>query len=142
QGAAASASQVNAAVTAAQQAAAAWSEREVSDRLVLIKRYGELLSEQQESMARLIGKETGKPLWESRTEVAAMIGKIALSERAYQERTPSEVNAEQGGRRVLRHRPHGVVGVFGPYNLPGHLPNGHIIPALLAGNTVVFKPSE
>ena len=142
QGAAASVSQVNAAVTAAQRAAAAWSEREVSDRLVLIKRYGELLSEQQESMARLIGKETGKPLWESRTEVAAMIGKIALSERAYQERTPSEVNAEQGGRRVLRHRPHGVVGVFGPYNLPGHLPNGHIIPALLAGNTVVFKPSE
>src|SRR3990167_8941296 len=45
------------------------------------------------------------------------------------------------GRAVLRHRGHGVMAVLGPYNLPGHLPNGHIIPALLAGNTVVFKPS-
>ncbi|MDT9150908.1 aldehyde dehydrogenase family protein, partial [Escherichia coli] len=43
---------------------------------------------------------------------------------------------------VLRHKPHGVVAVFGPYNFPGHLPNGHIVPALLAGNAVVFKPSE
>ena len=42
----------------------------------------------------------------------------------------------------LRHRPHGVLAVFGPYNFPGHLPNGHIVPALLAGNTIVFKPSE
>lgn len=43
---------------------------------------------------------------------------------------------------MVRHRPHGVVAVFGPFNFPGHLPNGHIVPALLAGNTVVFKPSE
>jgi succinylglutamic semialdehyde dehydrogenase len=43
---------------------------------------------------------------------------------------------------MLRHRPHGVVAVFGPYNFPGHLPNGHIVPALLAGNTIVFKPSD
>jgi succinylglutamic semialdehyde dehydrogenase len=43
---------------------------------------------------------------------------------------------------VLRHKPHGVVAVFGPYNFPGHLPNGHIVPALLAGNSVLFKPSE
>ncbi|MBN0872362.1 aldehyde dehydrogenase family protein, partial [Pseudomonas aeruginosa] len=43
---------------------------------------------------------------------------------------------------LLRHKPHGVMAVFGPYNFPGHLPNGHIIPALIAGNTIVFKPSE
>ncbi len=46
------------------------------------------------------------------------------------------------GRAFIRHKPHGVVAVFGPYNFPGDLPNGHIVPALLAGNTVVFKPSE
>ena len=46
------------------------------------------------------------------------------------------------GRAVLRHRPHGVAAVLGPFNFPGHLPNGHIVPALLAGDTVVFKPSE
>ena len=46
------------------------------------------------------------------------------------------------GAASLRHRPHGVLAVFGPYNFPGHLPNGHIVPALIAGNTLVFKPSE
>jgi hypothetical protein len=47
-----------------------------------------------------------------------------------------------GVRQVLRHKPHGVLAVLGPYNFPAHLPNGHIVPALLAGNAVVFKPSE
>ena len=47
-----------------------------------------------------------------------------------------------GGVAKLRHKPHGVVAVFGPYNFPGHLPNGHIVPALIAGNTIVFKPSD
>ena len=90
----------------------------------------------------MIGLETGKPLWESRTEVAAMMGKIAISVRAYDERTGERASDGPAGHAVLRHRPHGVVAVFGPYNFPGHLPNGHIVPALLAGNTVVFKPSE
>ncbi|MBW0008238.1 MAG: succinylglutamate-semialdehyde dehydrogenase, partial [Sphingomonas sp.] len=40
------------------------------------------------------------------------------------------------------HKPHGVLAVLGPYNFPAHLPNGHIVPALIAGNAVVFKPSE
>ena len=45
-------------------------------------------------------------------------------------------------RAVLRHKPHGVMAVLGPFNFPAHLPNGHIVPALIAGNTIVFKPSE
>src|SRR3546814_18129310 len=47
-----------------------------------------------------------------------------------------------GVRAAVRHKPHGVLAVLGPYNFPAHLPNGHIIPALIAGNAVVFKPSE
>jgi len=62
--------------------------------------------------------------------------------KAYNDRTGTSESDVAGGHAVLRHRPHGVVAVFGPYNFPGHLPNGHIVPALLAGNTVVFKPSE
>ena len=77
-----------------------------------------------------------------RTEAAAMIGKAGISERAYHERTGTVENPMPVGKVVIRHRAHGVVAVFGPYNFPGHLPNGHIIPALLAGNTVIFKPSE
>ena len=93
-------------------------------------------------MAKVIAKETGKPEWETATEVGAMIGKIAISERAYKERTGTVENPMPVGKAFIRHKPHGVVAVFGPYNFPGHLPNGHIVPALIAGNTIVFKPSD
>lgn len=75
-------------------------------------------------------------------EVQAMIGKAGISIEAYSERTGQRETAMPDGKALLRHKPHGVMAVFGPYNFPGHLPNGHIIPALIAGNTVVFKPSE
>lgn len=141
-GAAASLSQVNAAVAAARAASPAWAERPLNDRLTIIGRYAELLVEHKARITQLIAQETGKPLWESATEAAAMAGKIALSANAYAERTGCTETALGQGRAILRHKPHGVVAVFGPYNFPGHLPNGHIVPALIAGNTVVFKPSE
>ncbi len=141
-GEAASGGQVDAAVRAARRAAVDWACRSFGDRLTIAQRYAELLQENTEALALVIARETGKPLWETRTEVAAMIGKIGLSAKAYEERTGERASEVPGGRAVLRHRPHGVVAVFGPYNFPAHLPNGHIVPALLAGNTVVFKPSE
>ena len=81
-------------------------------------------------------------MWEALTEVDAMVNKVAISVEAWHERRrPSE--REQGGAKAATgYKPIGVMAVFGPFNMPGHLPNGHIIPALLAGNTVVFKPSE
>jgi acyl-CoA reductase-like NAD-dependent aldehyde dehydrogenase len=104
--------------------------------------YAEELVARREDLARLISRETGKLLWEARTEVAAMIGKVEISIRAQAERAGTSETAQLFGRAVLRHHPHGVMAVLGPYNFPGHLPNGHIVPALIAGNTVVFKPSE
>ena len=71
-----------------------------------------------------------------------MINKIAISINAYHARTGEQQSELPDGAATLRHRPHGVLAVFGPYNFPGHLPNGHIVPALLAGNTLLFKPSE
>ncbi|WP_165679749.1 succinylglutamate-semialdehyde dehydrogenase, partial [Metapseudomonas otitidis] len=68
--------------------------------------------------------------------------KVAISIQSYRERTGEKSGPLADATAVLRHKPHGVVAVFGPYNFPGHLPNGHIVPALLAGNAVVFKPSE
>ncbi|WP_158699282.1 aldehyde dehydrogenase family protein, partial [Cronobacter dublinensis] len=70
------------------------------------------------------------------------INKVGISLKAYQTRTGEQHSPMPDGAATLRHRPHGVLAVFGPYNFPGHLPNGHIVPALLAGNTLVFKPSE
>jgi succinylglutamic semialdehyde dehydrogenase len=142
QGRAATATQVDAAFKAARQAFDSWSELSFSARAALMQAFAAQLTAHKEAMAQVIAEETGKPLWETRTEVAAMIGKIDISIRAYQERTGEKQQPMPQGQSFLRHKPHGVVAVFGPYNFPGHLPNGHIVPALLAGNTVVFKPSE
>ncbi|MDB0034816.1 succinylglutamate-semialdehyde dehydrogenase, partial [bacterium] len=111
-------------------------------RLAIIEAYRIELEENKADIAEAIAQETGKPQWETATEAGAMIGKIGLSVAAYHKRTGHSESDIPVGRAVLRHKPHGVVAVFGPYNFPGHLPNGHIVPALLAGNTVVFKPSE
>lgn len=142
QGHAATDNQVDAAVMAARQAFPNWADSTVEERLVVIKRFAELLEQNKAEFAQIIAEETGKPLWETATEVGAMIAKVAISERAYQQRTGVVENPMPGAQAFIRHKPHGVVAVYGPYNFPGHLPNGHIVPALIAGNTVVFKPSE
>jgi succinylglutamic semialdehyde dehydrogenase len=138
----ASSQQIDQAVIAARGALIAWRNLSFENRLAYAQKFASLLNENKQQMALTIAQETGKPLWETATEVAAMVGKIALSEKAYNERTGTVENAMPLGKAFIRHKPHGVVAVFGPYNFPGHLPNGHIVPALLAGNTVVFKPSD
>ncbi|PKM19089.1 MAG: succinylglutamate-semialdehyde dehydrogenase [Gammaproteobacteria bacterium HGW-Gammaproteobacteria-15] len=142
QGQAATAAQVDTAVQVARKAQYDWAGLSFDERVAVVKKFAEQLSENKDAMALTIASETGKALWEARTEVAAMIGKIDISVRAYQERTGTKENPMPQGRAFVRHKPHGVVAVFGPYNFPGHLPNGHIVPALLAGNAVIFKPSE
>lgn len=142
QGFSATSEQVELAVAAAQAAFPHWSELTLKQRAQYLKRFTELLHEYSDLLADTIGQETGKPLWEAKTEIAAMIGKTQLTFKAYQERCPQETTVNNGIRSELHHRPHGIVAVFGPYNFPGHLPNGHIMPALLAGNTILFKPSE
>lgn len=142
EGVCASAPQIERAVEAAQNALPRWKAMTFEQRQSYIRRFTGLISEYSELLADTIGQETGKPLWESRTEIAAMIAKAEISIRAHQERCGTQIAHSAIGDQVLRHKPHGVVAIFGPYNFPLHLPNGHIIPALLAGNTVVFKPSE
>ena len=96
-----------------------------------------------EPFADLIARETGKPLWEARTEAEAVINKVDISVDAHGDRNAQrKLEGAMGARVAVRHKPHGVLAVLGPYNFPAHLPNGHIVPALLAGNAVVFKPSE
>ncbi|QLE98451.1 succinylglutamate-semialdehyde dehydrogenase [Neptunomonas phycophila] len=142
EGEAANAEQVDAAVSAARLAANQWAFVGFDARCAIARAYAKLLDEHKETLGRTIAEETGKPYWESLTEVTAMVNKIEISINAAIERTGQKVSDVPGAKAVLRHKPHGVVAVFGPYNFPGHLPNGHIVPALIAGNTVVFKPSE
>ncbi|MBW1212037.1 succinylglutamate-semialdehyde dehydrogenase [Pantoea allii] len=138
QGLAASSEQVSAACQAARAAFPAWARQPFTARQAIVERFAAQLEAHKTALAEIIAQETGKPRWEALTEVTAMINKIAISVKAYHQRT----GEQQQGESALRHRPHGVLAVFGPYNFPGHLPNGHIVPALLAGNCVVFKPSE
>ena len=142
QAASAGADDVQAACAAARAAFYPWSHRPLAERIDVVQRFAALLETHKEALATLISRETSKPLWETRTEVQAMIGKAAISIEAYHQRTGFHESTLPDGKALLRHKPHGVMAVFGPYNFPGHLPNGHIIPALIAGNTIVFKPSE
>lgn len=139
---AADGSDVATACEAARAAFPTWARTPFEQREQIVKRFAALLEEHKQHLAAVISRETSKPRWETLTEVQAMIGKVGISLQAYQTRTGVSQTAMADGVSVLRHRPHGVLAVFGPYNFPGHLPNGHIVPALLAGNTVVFKPSE
>ena len=133
---------VQAAVAAARAAFDSWAMRSLEERIAICSRFRDLLKESAEALAQTISEEVGKPLWEARTEVTTMANKVDISIQAYGARTGEVAAKVADGNAVLRHRPHGVFGVFGPYNFPGHLPNGHIVPALIAGNTIVFKPSE
>ena len=142
QGAEATVDEVAQACQSARAAFVAWARRPLAERLEIIQRFATLLEQNKQQLATVISRETSKPLWETLTEVQSMVAKVAISVRAYHERTGESLTEMADGAASLRHRPHGVLAVFGPYNFPGHLPNGHIVPALIAGNTVVFKPSE
>ena len=139
----AEAGDADAEVAAARSGWAAWAALPLTVRIETMRRFGNVVRQRHEPFADLLARETGKPLWEARTEIDTVIAKVDISITAYAERTAQRrLDAPMGSRMALRHKPHGVLAVLGPYNFPAHLPNGHIVPALLAGNAVVFKPSE
>ncbi len=130
-------------VANARRAWPTWAAMPLTSRIEAVRRYANRIRGQSDQLAELIARETGKPIWEARTEVEAVINKIDISVKAYAERTSQrQLTSQPNMRAALRHKPHGVLAVLGPYNFPAHLPNGHIVPALIAGNTIIFKPSE
>ena len=130
-------------VAAARAAWPAWAAHSHAYRIEALRRFANVVRKKEAEFAELIARETGKPVWEAKTEVNAVINKVDISVDAYAERTPQrKKEAALGNKIAVRHKPHGVLAVLGPFNFPAHLPNGHIVPALIAGNAVVFKPSE
>ncbi|MDB6081668.1 MAG: astD [Chlamydiia bacterium] len=127
--------EIKQAITRAKNAFPVFSGLSFKERVDIALRFAALLDD---SFAELISQEMGKPLWESKLEVEAMKNKVLISIQAHEERCSTRVE----NRTTIQHKPHGVVAVFGSFNFPGHLPHGHIVPALLAGNTIIFKPSE
>ncbi len=134
---------VDAAVARARRAWPAWAALPLANRVELVRRFANEVRNDLEAFAELIARETGKPMWEARTEVETVIAKVDISISAYAERTGQKRrDAGLQGSTAVRHKPHGIMAVLGPYNFPAHLPNGHIVPALIAGNAVILKPSE
>lgn len=130
-------------VAHARRSWAEWAARPLAYRIEALRRFANVVRQKADAFTDLLARETGKPLWEARSEVETVIAKVDISISAYSERTGQRrIEAPMNTRLALRHKPHGVLAVLGPYNFPAHLPNGHIVPALLAGNAVVFKPSE
>ena len=134
--------EVRAACDAAHRALPKWANMDFAARANHILRFSQQVDVMREALTQLIALESGKPHWEAATEVAAVIGKAKLSIDACQQRTAEKQTVTPDAVNCLRYKPHGVVAVLGPFNFPAHLSNGHIIPALLAGNTVVYKPSD
>ncbi len=136
-------SDVDAAVMRARAAWPSWAALALGTRIEITRRFANEVRNRAEDFAQMIAREAGKPLWDARTEVDAVVGKVDISVGAYAERTgKKKFDSALQGTAAVRHKPHGVMAVLGPYNFPAHLPNGHIVPALIAGNAVLFKPSE
>lgn len=142
QGTNATEQEISTACHAAQQALLSWSSLDFDQRANYTQRFAQQIEKKRDQLAHLIALETGKPLWEAHTEVNAVIGKVNLSIQACHERTWTKITKATEANACLRFKPHGVVVVLGAFNFPAHLSNGHIIPALLAGNTILYKPSE
>lgn len=119
-----------------------WKNLPVETRVDVVLNFKTLLESEKEALSTLISIETGKPKWESVQEVGAMCSKVSISIDAFTIRCNEQSFKEGNTTIYTRYKPHGILIVVGPFNFPGHLPNGHIIPALIAGNTVIFKPSE
>lgn len=123
-----------------------WKLLNFSDRLKFLENFIELVKKNSDEFSKIIALEAGKPLWEATQEVGAIQGKLSATIQAYKLRA-SNIKSEiiiqgQQGTVETVFVPYGVVVVLGPYNFPVHMANGHIIPALLAGNSVIYKCSE
>jgi succinylglutamic semialdehyde dehydrogenase len=117
-------------VAAAREAWPEWAAHSLAYRIETLRRFANFVRKHADAFAETIAKETGKPLWEAKTEVGAVVNKVEISINAYADRTPQKkLEAALGNKVAIRHKPHGVLAVLGPFNFPAHLPNGRCYPA-------------
>jgi succinylglutamic semialdehyde dehydrogenase len=137
-------SEIDRAVSVGRDAFRKWRLLPQSERNEYLMKYQAALKKREAIIVETISRETGKPLWESKTEFVALVNKIdiTLKESLPLIRDLEIPNVMPDTHGTARYRPHGVMAVIGAFNFPCHLANGHIVPALATGNTVIFKPSE
>jgi len=130
---------VDEAATRARAAFPAWRDAGLEARAAVLRRFAALANERADELARLIAREVGKALWDARSEAGLLGPKVEATLGAGMDFVRT-IEGGPGARATFH--PRGVLAVLGPFNFPAHLPNGHIVPALATGNTVVFKPSD
>jgi succinylglutamic semialdehyde dehydrogenase len=123
----------------ARKAFPAWRDAGLASREKVLRRFAALVKDRSDELAHLLAREVGKALWDARAEAALLPAKVDVT---LSEGFRVVTGIEAGPEAHARFHPRGVVAVLGPFNFPAHLPNGHIVPALATGNTVVWKPSE
>jgi len=132
---------VEPAITAAKTAAVAWARRSLDERIESLRACRQAIEEAKGELAMSIAVETGKPLRECAGELAAVIAKFDFTFADAQRYLRDEVPTDAPHPSRVRRRARGPAAVIGPFNFPIHLPHGQILPHLVAGNTVIFKPS-
>jgi succinylglutamic semialdehyde dehydrogenase len=135
------------AVSAARVALPMWSRLGLEGRVKVLRRFQQIAKQREDALARLLCDEVGKVLWDAKAEAGLLASKVDITLDAAKEGglarvTPFELALTPSRTGRCDFRPHGVMAVIGPFNFPMHLPNGHIVPALAMGNTIVFKPSD
>ncbi len=136
---------VTAAVARGRAAQRAWGELPVRERARRLKRARREMVRDRAAILDLLDRETGKARWDTVGELMSVCMDIGyLARRAPRFLAPRRVSARPlfGKRARVSYKPRGVVGVISPWNAPINLALGDTVPALLAGNAVVVKPSE
>ncbi len=134
---------VEEAVAQAAKAFPRWNETPLQARVAKMRAFQKILARRQAELVTLVAREAGKPIGESRREVDRLVGKVdEIIDGGLKLIRPFAVRMDRGVQGECRYHPLGVLAVIGPFNFPAHTSGSHIIPALITGNTVVFKPSE
>lgn len=138
--------EVNCAVSIAKESFGSWKNTEIEERIKLLKKLSELLEKEKTNFTELIMQEIGKPKIEAETEVLDSQGAIDYYCEKFKEIKEKNINFNQEffpkTNGSIKFEPHGVIGIITPWNYPLSLSMWTIVPALLTGNTIVYKPSE
>ena len=120
-----------------------WQRVPLAERKACIERFRALVVRDLESLARTLTLDTGKPIRQARNELNGLLGRIDFFLVAVDRSTGTETVFDEGGmREQIEHVPLGVVGNISAWNYPWFVGGNVFVPALLTGNTVLYKPSE
>ena len=121
-----------------------WRKISIEEKINFLKRYQEQLISKKDQIAQAISFESGKPLWEAIGETNSVIGKVDITINDSLPRISNKVFPEimAGTTGHIFYKPLGPSFIIGPFNFPCHLANTQILSALIAGNSIILKPSE